>query len=154
MPGDIGRYQLDYILVKQRYRNSVKNSRSFPGADIDSDHNLVMMKAAVRLKKLQTAKRTKKWMLEGIKEKANDFNREMVQNLKQADGVVNQVVNVNDKWKEFSKAIVKSAETTIGYKTTRKIKKPWISQMMISKMDEEGNGSAYAQKRQQRTTRE
>jgi len=26
MPGDTGRYQLDYILVRQRYGNSVKNS--------------------------------------------------------------------------------------------------------------------------------
>jgi endonuclease/exonuclease/phosphatase family metal-dependent hydrolase len=50
-PGDTGRYQLDYILVRQRYRNSVKNARSYPGADIDSDHNLVMMKVVVSLKK-------------------------------------------------------------------------------------------------------
>ena len=43
-PGDTERYQIDYILINQRYRNSVKNSKSYPGADIDSDHNLVMMK--------------------------------------------------------------------------------------------------------------
>ena len=29
-PGDTNRYQLDYILVRQRYRNSVKKSCSFP----------------------------------------------------------------------------------------------------------------------------
>lgn len=31
-PGDGARYQLDYIIVKERYRNSVKNSRAMPGA--------------------------------------------------------------------------------------------------------------------------
>ena len=36
-PGDAGRYQIDYILVKQRYRNSVKNSREYPVADADTD---------------------------------------------------------------------------------------------------------------------
>jgi len=39
-PGDWGRHQLDYILMKHRFRNSVKDVQTLPGADIDSDHNL------------------------------------------------------------------------------------------------------------------
>jgi hypothetical protein len=35
-PGDWSRHQLDYILVKQRFRNSVKDVQTLPGADIDS----------------------------------------------------------------------------------------------------------------------
>lgn len=42
MPGDMNRYQIDYIMVKNRFKNQVKESRSYPEADIDSDHNLVM----------------------------------------------------------------------------------------------------------------
>jgi exonuclease III len=38
--GDKSRYQLDYVLVKQRFRNSVKDVQTLPRADIDSDHNL------------------------------------------------------------------------------------------------------------------
>ena len=56
-PGDTGRYQIGYILVRQRFRNSVKISRSYSGADIYSDHNLVAMKVRVRLKKLTKARR-------------------------------------------------------------------------------------------------
>src|SRR6476469_5382073 len=36
-PGDFRRYRIDYILVRQRYRNNVKSSWSYPGADVDSD---------------------------------------------------------------------------------------------------------------------
>ena len=57
MPGDIGRYQIDYILVKERFRNQVINSKSYPGADIASDHNLVVMNSRLKFKKL--AKPTK-----------------------------------------------------------------------------------------------
>ena len=32
-PGDRSRHQLDYILVKCRFRNSVKNVQTLPGAD-------------------------------------------------------------------------------------------------------------------------
>lgn len=34
------RYQLENIMVKERYWNSVKSACSFPGADVNSDHNL------------------------------------------------------------------------------------------------------------------
>ena len=45
--------QMDYILVKKRFRSGVNihRTRSFPGADIGSDHDLVMMTFRVRLKK-------------------------------------------------------------------------------------------------------
>ena len=42
-----------YILVKKRFRSGVNihRKRSFPGADIGSDHDLVMMTFRVHLKK-------------------------------------------------------------------------------------------------------
>jgi endonuclease/exonuclease/phosphatase family metal-dependent hydrolase len=43
---------LDYVLVKQRFRNSVKDVQTLPGVDIDSDHNLLVAKICTRLKKL------------------------------------------------------------------------------------------------------
>ena len=32
-PGDRNRYQIDYILVKQRFRNSIREVKTLPGAD-------------------------------------------------------------------------------------------------------------------------
>ena len=51
-PGDWSRHQLDYILVKHRFRNSVKDLQTLPGADIGSDHNLLVAKFRTRLKKI------------------------------------------------------------------------------------------------------
>jgi len=65
-PGDTGRYQLDYILIKHRYRNSVKNSRAYPGADVDSDHNLVMAKIELKLKKITKSVIKKKWCIKEL----------------------------------------------------------------------------------------
>ena len=50
--------QIDYILVRKRYRSGVNiaRTRSFPGADIGSDHDLLMMTFRLRLKKNQQAK--------------------------------------------------------------------------------------------------
>src|SRR5271163_4704401 len=58
-PGDTGRFQIDYILVRHRFRNSVKNSKSYSGADIDSDHNLVMGKGASGTQKSEKSRSQK-----------------------------------------------------------------------------------------------
>ena len=48
----------DYILARKRFRSGVNSARtrSFPGADIGSDHDLLMMTFRLGLKKNQRAK--------------------------------------------------------------------------------------------------
>ena len=66
-PGDRSRHQVDYILVKHRFRNSVKDVQTLPGADIDSDHNLLVAKICTRLKKIiRFQKRRPQWELEKL----------------------------------------------------------------------------------------
>ena len=43
-PGEIYRNQIDYILVPGRYKNAVTNVKTYPGADVGSDHNPLVMK--------------------------------------------------------------------------------------------------------------
>jgi len=50
-----------------RFRNSVKDVQTLPGADIDSDHNLLVTKICTRLKKIITfQKRRLQWDLEKL----------------------------------------------------------------------------------------
>jgi hypothetical protein len=51
-PGDRSRHQLDYLLMKHGFRNSVKDVQTLPGANIDSDHNLLVAKFCTILKKI------------------------------------------------------------------------------------------------------
>lgn len=44
IPGDNSRYQIDYILVKNRFKNQIKCCKTYSNADCDSDHNPVIMK--------------------------------------------------------------------------------------------------------------
>src|SRR6476620_4451064 len=75
-PGDLRRYQIDYILVRQIYRNSVKSSWSYPGADVDSDHNLVAMRLKLKLKKIPR-RRQKKWKLDSLVTKVELFRKDI-----------------------------------------------------------------------------
>jgi len=134
-PGDVRRMQLDYIMVKQRYRNSVKNAHAFPGADADTDHNLVVMRVKLKLKRLRKPPVRKKWNLEalrgaGQKEKLNDGVRTRIRNNPTTE------TDVNGNWNTLKKALTESAEETIGREERRRTKKPWVTEMMLQKMVE------------------
>ena len=58
---------MDYILGKHRFRNSVKDAQTLPGADIDSDHNLLVAKDRTRLKKIIKFQNSRpRWDLEKL----------------------------------------------------------------------------------------
>lgn len=48
----IVRNEIDYILIKNRYKNAVKSVRTYPGGDVHSDHNPVIANVKVELKKI------------------------------------------------------------------------------------------------------
>ena len=46
------RYQIDYILCSQRWRSSMKSAKIRPGADCGSNHELLIAKFRLKLKKV------------------------------------------------------------------------------------------------------
>ena len=49
---------IDYILINKRFQSSVNlaQTRTFPGADIGSDHDLVLISVRLKLKKMRKGK--------------------------------------------------------------------------------------------------
>ena len=46
------RHQIDYILYSQRWRGSIQSAKTTPGADCGSDHELLIAKFRLKLKKV------------------------------------------------------------------------------------------------------
>lgn len=70
-PGEINRYQIDYILTKSSSNTLIKSCHSYPGAEIDSDHKLVIAKCCVKgpnhgRQRIRN-KKQKKWNLQSLK---------------------------------------------------------------------------------------
>ena len=51
-PAYLASIQIDYILCSQRWRNSIQSAKSRPGADCGSDHELLIAKFGLKLKKV------------------------------------------------------------------------------------------------------
>ena len=135
-PGDKEGFQIDYILVRQRYRNSVKCSRSWESADAYSDHNLVAMKMNIKWKTLRRMKRKPKWNIERLKKNNLPFQRDVEEAMGNS---MRKGMDVNQRWIDFKGVIIDSAKEQIGYERKEKIRKPWLTEDMISKMNERIN---------------
>ncbi|XP_073841391.1 uncharacterized protein [Musca autumnalis] len=122
-PNGYTKNQIDHICIRQRWKSSLIDVRTKRGADIDSDHELVLALIKLKLNKLYkqhnkqaTTKRYDLKMLssEWKKKDIADSMREMLS----ADQRIG--------WEETCKSINNIAEANLGYanKNERKI---WIS---------------------------
>ena len=60
------RNQIDYILCSQRWRSSIQSTKTRPGADCGSDHELLITKFRLKLKKAGKTIRPFKYELNQI----------------------------------------------------------------------------------------
>src|SRR5574340_986996 len=58
--------QIDYILCSQRWRSSIQSAKARPGADCDSDHELLIAKFRLKLKKVEKTTRPFRYDLNQI----------------------------------------------------------------------------------------
>ena len=135
-----GKYhnQIDYIMVRKRFRSSVNiaKTRSFPGADIGSDHELVMMTFKLHLKRVKKVGHTRiKFDLEKLKdpEVAEAFHAMIggkfaALTILDADGTYMETL-INT----FNTAVPNTASEILG--THRPVKKPWVTADLLDLCD-------------------
>ena len=107
-PGDRARNQIDYIAIKKRYRNAVKQAKTHPGADINRDHVSVRSTIKMQLKNVIRQKQHK-----SLDYAAPTSDKEI--KLTYAVKVSNRfeiLEEENDKssWEIFKEAIVETAK--------------------------------------------
>ena len=122
--------QIDYILVQRRFQFSINSAktRCFPGADIRSDHDLVMMIFKLHLKKVSKQGHTRiRFDLEKLKdpEVAETFKAMIggkfapLTLLDADDSKTDDLVN------KFNVAVTETANETLG--KYRHHKQPWVT---------------------------
>ena len=60
------RNQIDYILCSQRWRSTIQSTKTRPGADCGSDHELLIVKFRLKLKKVRKTTRPFRYDLNQI----------------------------------------------------------------------------------------
>ena len=109
------RNQIDYILCRQRWRSSIQSAKTRPGADCGSDHQLLIAKFRLKLKKVVKTTRPFRYDLNQI---PYDYTVEVGNRFKRLD-LINRVPD--ELWTEVRDIVQETGIKTIPWK--RKAKK-------------------------------
>lgn len=126
-PGDLRRFQIDYIIVKKRYRNQVTSIHSYPGSKIDSDHCLVKAKCNIRFKK-RNIQRKKKWAIDKLKEEGTKkiFHEELAKKNEDREPTSWETMKINIK---------ETSDKVLG-KQKYEPRKPWMTEKILDLIEE------------------
>ena len=123
--------------MKHRFRNSLKDVQTLPGADIDSNHNLLVAKIRTRSKKIIRFQKSRpRWDLEKVyaqRHRVQDTLEEKLGAIECESG------NAEVRWKNIKECVLDIGSDLVG-KVEKRARKPWYTQEMISKMDERRKG--------------
>ena len=134
-PNGLVHNQIDFILTPQRFKSSINkaNTRTFPGADIGSDHDLVLTTIKLKLKaKKQPKSQRMRFDLEKLKDPA-------VIEIFQANigGKFAALTTIDDDVEILANSIkevlTSAAEETLGRSRTKK--QPWMTNEALELCD-------------------
>jgi len=118
--------QIDYISIAQRWKTSLMNCHTYPGADCDIDRQLLVATLKVRSGKRQRHNSIPPLNLEELKEdKAVQFAAKVTNRFTELEAAQDEVTP-EDLWKGTKTVLLEVARETIVSVKSQK-KKKWIS---------------------------
>lgn len=136
-PGDtkinVIRNQIDYILIDKRYRNGIKGVKTYPGADIGSDHNPVIGTVSIKLKKIKHNNQRRP-DFEKLKDPkfCSEISDQLNNTIKQATLIQEQ--SIEDSWHTLQHTI-DQIQTEKFRKELETGKKPWMNNEILDLME-------------------
>ena len=131
--------QIDYILVKKRFRSGIKTARTrtFPGADVGSDHDMVMVTFQTRLR---NSRKPTQPRIRFDLEKLNDptvmsaFQATIGGRFAPLATLVDEDADLDSMVIHFNKAVTDTAAELLGRQ--RRKRKPWVTPEILDLCDQ------------------
>lgn len=121
--------QIDHILINGKWRGSLQDVRACRGADINSDHHLVVATIQLKLRKARKPKEGRRHLdiaqLRSPKKK-EEFVVEVNNRFRiLSEGNYDEENNINSKWTAIKKTYAETATVILGHR--KKKNKEWLS---------------------------
>jgi hypothetical protein len=125
IPGGTEGNQIDHMLISKKWKRIIQDVRTYRGANVDSDHLLVVAKMRMKVVKQTGGSRKNRWDVEKLNHtRHNDeYKKEMRKKLE----IREEEVDNEEEWKNLKESIMDTAETVLGRRTTRK-RKEWFDE--------------------------
>uniref|UniRef100_A0A8D8QVD8 Craniofacial development protein 2 n=1 Tax=Cacopsylla melanoneura TaxID=428564 RepID=A0A8D8QVD8_9HEMI len=129
-PDRIIRNQIDYILVNKRFRNGCIAVRTYPGADIHSDHVPLIGTFKFRMKRV-VSRKEQKWDMRKLKDPTV---RDQVKKILNKDVNERSELNIETEIGNFKQVVEEAKEKHL--QTDRRKKKSWMTDEILELMDQ------------------
>ncbi|XP_071642961.1 uncharacterized protein [Temnothorax longispinosus] len=123
-PGGAYRNQIDYVLIDTRWRSSITNAKTLPGADCESDHQLLVAEFKARLKVVHKVSNNKALHMHA--DAISRFRQDMHTRLLGME--TDSTESANDMWVRLKTAVIDSAETIVQQRRGPRSRPDWMSQ--------------------------
>ncbi|GAB1600087.1 hypothetical protein Ahia01_000286200 [Argonauta hians] len=129
-------YQLNHICIRKQFRRSLLDVRTKRGAEVGSDHHLIIAKVQLNLKKVIPGNRTTKYDVKKLDEQPNQQHFQLTlrnkfqaleENSSEEEGVIERWGKIKNLWRT-------TCEESLGKR--RKENKGWITQRTPDCMEE------------------
>ncbi|KAL1447598.1 hypothetical protein WDU94_009869 [Cyamophila willieti] len=128
-PDKITRNQIDFVLINDRFKNSLLSVKTYPGADVRSDHNPLVGKLRTKLKKVKK-KPIMKYDYRILK--ANTIRKTVMSKLQAIGHQPNENTPVEEDLDHLKKEINKIKEEYL--KPNPEMKKIWMTEEILALM--------------------
>ncbi|CAF3366853.1 unnamed protein product [Rotaria sp. Silwood2] len=128
-PDGIHKNMIDLVIVQKRWKTSVTNCRTFQGADISSDHSLVLCNIKLKLK--NKPRHNQRYDVSQLKDQTTrqSYQARIEDNLKN----IHSTCNLNEHAAQIEKAVKEALQATVTLEKTSK--KSWIFDQTLDLTD-------------------
>ncbi|VEN37907.1 unnamed protein product [Callosobruchus maculatus] len=120
-PGDRYRNQIDYIMINQRWKSSIMNTKTYPGADCNSDHQLLVTVLRIKLNTSKKITKSKRMVIyPSEKQQFRALVDRNIQDLKSTE-------DCETIWNDLKTSINIAHTQILSQRNNIPIKKQWMS---------------------------
>ena len=120
--------QIDHVVFSNRWRSSLQDVRAMRGADVESDHHLLIAKVRIKIAKVKKGKSGRvRFEVSKLRdlETRNVFKLAMHNRFECLQQMEEEEPSVDDEWRQIEQGYVQTCEKVLGQAKSNK--KEWIS---------------------------
>ncbi|VDP38412.1 unnamed protein product [Schistosoma margrebowiei] len=136
--------QIDHICINKKFRRTIVDVRTRRGADIASDHHLVVANLKLKLKKNWTTGQTaiQRFNTAFLRDtdRLNEFKIALNNRFQALEDLLKEETTIEDNWKRIKEALTSTCQEVLGLKKHHH--KEWFSIETLDKIKERKNKKA------------
>lgn len=132
-PSGMARNQIDFVLLHQQFKKDIKSAQAYPGADVSSDHNPVVITLKMQFRRVRKPLVIQRIDIRKLQDTRT--HERVVQEMGEIMEVIRTEQDTETAWKKWKDMQCTVQNGTVGH-VQRHERKDWMTEEIIGLMEE------------------